>query len=544
MNSLLQNPINHQSPEPGNRTRLLALTIPALAGLFLLISSSMYLSSTAAHLDSKRMAQLLTLLLMIFAAILEPGIRTAFTQQLSRISPWFAYGLLSFFSLGVFSSLIHADSALSLAYSLIEVFMLLSMLVIALIIAACRSLAGDHFDRLIVVLISLLGLAVGFQELVGVSVAWSTGHQFSYDIALTHFAHPRFYNQLQSWTVPLIVALPILFPRQRMAAFFCIAILGLHWFILLMTGSRGSTLAILTALSVTLIFSAGLRTTLARWQLAGILLGVALYSLMFLGPDKGWEPPASPTIMSRPGDENRPMEPATPEPSSDGQNSTDAANPYFNLSLGRPMMHTSGRLALWRIAAEFAREQPWLGIGPMNYACRGPLGRIAHPHNTALQILSEWGMPATLILFALIIGALRHLVPVLKHPPERQFEQQRKLQILLATAILAAGLHAGLSGLFIMPASQMAGTLILGWLLGTIPIKESPPSSYGKQRVALGILLVTLLAGIACSSLAWREIVKMPEYRSRLPLIERALPRFWQLGKACRLHTELTVDQL
>ena len=525
----------------GGRTFLLALLIPALAGLFLLISSSMYLSPTLDILDAKRLVQLGLMLTMVLISLLDPGIRNAFSLQLARIPVAMVLGLLLFFSLGILSGLVNASSALALAYSLLEVFSILLMLMTAFIMAACRSLAGIHFDRLAIAMVTMLGLAVGFQELVGVSVAWSTGHQFSYDIALTHFAHPRFYNQLQSWTIPLIVALPILFSRSRLAGLVCVLALGLHWYILLMTGSRGSTLSLVCAFTVVLVFSPLIRKTLFKWQSAGVLLGVAIYSLMFLGPESGWTPPTASTdvtVMSR-----NAVDASNQASESDdsGRRAVDEPNTYFDLSIGRPMMHSSGRLSLWRDALQYAKEKPILGIGPMNYACQGPTGRVAHPHNFALQIVSEWGLPALLTLLILLVASMQRLVAALRKPYDQDSTTLRKLQIILTTAVLAAGLHAGLSGVFVTPASQMMAALVTGWLFGSFAAGKPLSAKTGRPVVSMGLLTLLLAAGIAGSPLVYHEVKSMPDYRSQLPLIERALPRFWQLGKACQLHTEVAV---
>ena len=174
-----------------DRSTILALAILTLLGLFLFVSSTNYLSNSISQYDAKRLVQMALMHLVILMALLDRGIRLKFATQLDRISPSASVGLLLFFGLGITSSLVNADSLFSLSYSLLDVYMLLLMVAIMLVVASCRSIAGEKFDRLAIALIVLLGLAVGTQELVGVYVAWSAGQQFSYDIALTYFSHPQ-----------------------------------------------------------------------------------------------------------------------------------------------------------------------------------------------------------------------------------------------------------------------------------------------------------------------------------------------------------------
>ena len=81
-------------------------------------------------------------------ALIDPGLRKSFFVQLSRLPRWVSLGMLGFLGLGVISSLYNAHSWRALAYSLADVYLLAMIFVLALVVAACRSLAGTRFYQL------------------------------------------------------------------------------------------------------------------------------------------------------------------------------------------------------------------------------------------------------------------------------------------------------------------------------------------------------------------------------------------------------------
>ena len=112
------------------------------------------------------------------------------------------------------------------------------------LVAACRSVAGPVFDRLCLFLVATLGLVVAFTELTGLIAGWSLGTEFGFEEMLVRFAHPRFYNQLQSWTLPLLAAVPLLFGKTLKHLVIAITLIGLQWAIVMMAGGRGTFIAL------------------------------------------------------------------------------------------------------------------------------------------------------------------------------------------------------------------------------------------------------------------------------------------------------------
>ncbi len=109
----------------------------------------------------------------------------------------------------------------------------------------------------------------------------------------------------------------------------------------------------------------------------------------------------------------------------------------------------------------------------MNFACKGPWDDVGSPHNLALQVLSEWGIPAALIMALISFFSIWVLINVLNFQADNMVPIEN-LRALLISAILAALIHLMVSNLLNSPASQIAGVLIIGWLQGTlrgIPVK-------------------------------------------------------------------------
>ena len=121
---------------------------------------------------------------------------------------------------------------------------------------------------------------------------------------------------------------------------------------------------------------------------------------------------------------------------------------------------------------EDIRQHPLTGIGPMNYVCTSPKP-IGHPHNFPLQLAAEWGIPVAVVSAACCAccGGGRH------HVRQNRFgsPEDNILAGLLLTGLTAAALHACLSGVMVMPASQVTGLLICGMLLGLYPFAPAKP---------------------------------------------------------------------
>ncbi len=437
---------------------------------------------------------------------------------------------------------------MALLYSLAEVSLLSLCLVAVLAVAACRQSVGTVFDQVAIAFIALVGLAVGVQELTGVFAALSAGMEFHPRIALLHFSWPRFYNQVQTWSMPVIAALPLVFPGRPLAKFFCVAVLMLEWYVVIATGARGTMVGLAGALLAAAAFLPAIRKTLIQYQLAGLFGAVLIYALVVFSHQQLLDnQPAAILAGSHPASSA-----AEPGESADQAEDRSAAiqamgdsSGSFNEPLtGQRVWTSSGRIAMWRGTFQDARTHPLLGIGPMNYACTGPLYRAGHPHNFPLQFMDEWGIPAVILLLITAAALFFRLASVLRKPGAA-FVRNAPLAGYFATAMLAAMILACLDGVMTMPASQVTGVLVCGCLLGLLPGRVAKSQSGNTEGgnsqstiKAAAVLTLAIIAAIAFLAFARHEITVAEVRWTQTPVMDRGIPRLWQNGKVCRLYQE------
>jgi len=474
-------------------TKTPALAVVVSFGLYLLITSAFFPLDFLSVFDAKRLLQLVLFAAAMLFAVSWTPLRRATIAQLSRLSPLNRASLALFFLLGTASSL-RLDHP---AYALVDVSMLLVMIMLIGVMAASRELAGRRFDQWAVVLLAAMGFAVAIQEFMGFAVGWVLGSEFSYTQALVHFAHPRFYNHLQTWTIPVLAALPWIFPAKRWIKTVCIALLGLQWFLVIVLAARGTVVSLLAAMVFIALWLPALRRFWLKYQLAGLVTGIVIYSGMLLL--NHWLIP----------------------PSGSGE--------FFAYSVGRPLVNTSGRSMLWRLSIEDAISEPLLGTGPTRYACNSDRLLPAHPHSFPLRIMGEWGIPAFLLLLVVVITLGLGFVRQLKYH-DRAAQTDPPLRAVLATSVLAGAMHAGLSGVLIMPASQVAMILAGGWALSVVgtpqPVRQPAAGRY--------LLLTGMLLALAQLVFALREIPQLPERTAYSANYGPMMPSFWQDGRVCK----------
>lgn len=519
--------------DPGGNLKhpavLISLFVPTLIGIYLFLTSTSYLIPGIWPYDAKRILQFVLLLILFLVPALHGRIRGELGALASSVPGWLRITLFGVFGWGVCSSLINAQSVMHLLNSLMEVALLTALVLGIFVVAACRRIAGRWFDRIAITLITLTGLAIGMQDLVGVAAAHFEGVEFNFYTTLIYFSFPRFYNQVQSWIIPALVVIPLLFTRHRLAYFICFVVLGLQWYIILATGARGSFVSITAAIVFTVIFLPAVRYRLLKWQAFGFTLGAIIYVLVMFSFEA-----AGPSGATGPGPE--PVQQSDFRDSDMGNSGgrlSGGDSSFFKQSMGRPMAHSSGRTWMWSVMVSDARSNPLLGIGPMNYVCVKPYN-FGHPHNFPLQLAAEWGIPVALAACVVFLVLLWHGCQGIRRGVFGKSEDGMIAGLLL-TAVLAAALHSCLSGVMVMPASQVTGLLICGMLLGLYPSapRERPVTPTLRWSFVPGLLLTAGLLG-----LGGYELKTMDERESRMPAKDTGIPRIWQQAKVCRLYTQ------
>ena len=437
---------------------------PFWVGTCLVISPLLFLPlvSGAHFYDNQRLIEIscvaFALVLIGFQLIKGSSIPLLLSRPITLL-------LALFFLLGLVSS----STAYSPRHAFFEWANLLLLFGVAWLVAAEISAKGELLlDKVLM----LCGLACALYLLLEITIYLSllkAGVQPKPAQLIVGFDNYRSFNYVQTISLPMLGLLAARMP-DRGRQFFWWTITALWWMLLFVSAGRGTFVGLTVALAMvwcTLPKAAG------AWCRAMLLAGLAgLMAYLFFYA-------VIPLILG--------LEPFG----------------LFFATADRTMASpTSGRLLLWTRALEMIRENPWLGAGPVHFAHHGrDLQMASSPHNWPLQIASEWGMPALLLLSGVLALAMRKLWQLRKIIAVKD---QATLTAWLVTglAILVDGL---VSGLIVMPTSQLWIALYVGcawgWTHSLSPAVKTidfRPSAVRRAAIILCVLLIiyALVQGI------------------------------------------------
>jgi hypothetical protein len=293
----------------------------------------------------------------------------------------------------------------------------------------------------------------------------------SFDIhgLMNGYANIRFFNQLQVMIVPLLF---ISFFSQKLAKFrrVSIVVLALHWMVLLQTEARGAMLSLILAMSLMLYFlSADTRNKLVISMLQSVLIGICLW-LIFIIAIPYW-------LM-------------------------DSSN--FQIRTG-----SSGRMDLWLYILKSIPERPWLGFGPMSFTwAEGRPLPNAHPHNSVMQLLYEYGVISCIALVTWAVSRVCTRLVHLKKVTDYS-------SIPVTYAVLSALIYSLASGVVVMPMAQ----LVLIFLVA-MQVQYDTPNFY---KIGPLFRMVLFLAVAAAT------FVLLATYKNE-ELLLPFVPRIWING--------------
>ena len=231
-----------------------------------------------------------------------------------------------------------------------------------------------------------------------------------------NFVFRRFFNHTQTWTIPLLTGLLVYLRDKKIYYSLLFLLLSIWWVLVFASGARGTAVAVIIAIAF--IFLKYRETAklygknLLYSALSGILVYIVLYYLIL---------------------------------------------PVDNAGVSLMRTSSSGRMDMWLSAFQMFIDNPVLGVGPYHYAFIETTPTYAHPHNFYLQVLAEWGVISFLALAILLFFFVKWLY---KDFDRENFssldtDNDRYLRMGLCGSILAALIHAGVSGIFHTPMSQM-----------------------------------------------------------------------------------------
>lgn len=403
------------------------------------------------------------------------------TLSVGKLVLWTVAGFLG---LGFLSSL----RAYSLQFALYEWSTSALLVLLAATIAAEFAQNRAAASKTLVTYCAIGCSLYVFNALVGYVSMIVLGIQAHPNDLIVGFDNYRFFNHVQTVSLPFLTLIAIRSGFKESALYRfrygLRTLMVLWWMLLFVTAGRGTLFGVLAGASVTLFFLRRNATIWCRQLLVGALAGLACNWLLYM---------KAPLLFG--------LQPF-------GLLGNVATRTVENVD--------SGRLPLWRLAAEMTTAQPWLGAGPLHFAHLGRFQQIAaHPHNWVLQIASEWGIPALLCLAGLIFVGLKRLIMTARAPDANSPEHLTVLAALLTTgvAIVVDGL---VSGLTVMPASQLWIGLYLGCAWGwTERFNRSLPAMKSRRLNSLtrGCItaFIALLMVLGVYGL-WPAVLDLPKH--------------------------------
>ncbi|MGD8748816.1 MAG: O-antigen ligase family protein [Balneolaceae bacterium] len=333
---------------------------------------------------------------------------------------------------------------------------------------------------------------------------WPQQHKVQYFLhgqllnpdAYLGFSHVRFFNHIQTWTLPLLVFSYLYFREKLIPGFryFLLFFISSWWMLVFAADARGTMLA--SALSLLFVIALFKRKTLEfnKIYLSTVATGLFLYLIFFLIPNFGAR-----EILTRFGD--------------------------------------SGRIAVWLFALKQIVAHPFLGLGPMHFSYMGIHPPWSTPHNFILQSAAEWGIPAVVILVSLVTYGFYKFIKQSQKIVENEEEgNETILRIALTASFSAALMHSMVSGIFNSSLSQLLFTLVGGWMIGEYFLNSSKQLFISREKKSVLITALILLLLGNSLFIGYEVASQIPHLNERQQQFFQKYhdytlyPRFWNQG--------------
>ena len=470
--------------------RFFGILTVSLACLYIVFATSnLSLFNNLGPYNEKRFFQVTLLIFLAACAIIL--FRNNIHTVLNRFPGTVKNLLLLLFLIGIVSSITAENPLLSM----IETGQFSLLFIASLSIAAAYIAAPNESPRIILFSIVTLAFIHTTSVLTAYIAAMTSSYNWHPHDLFLGFSNIRFFNQLQSWTLPLIVVPLILYAQKNKGYFAGILLISACWWLLLLiSGSRGTMLAMAVAMIASLVIYKKDAITWLRLQVIAAIMGITLYTLLFY---------IIPFLL---------------------------AVEISDTSITRSSS-VNARFYLWERAWYFIQQNPFLGIGPMNYACDPQNLIAAHPHNSVLQVATEWGIPAAVItLFIFLYGLYFWIKRNNQSLPEKT-TKSLNIRIALFASLIAGTTHSLFSGVIVMPVSQIMMILTIGWMIG---IHFSSRPQRKKSNITSTLFPCIVIISISFLVIGINQSPPPKEAMEVQNLTaSKFIPRFWQQGKIC-----------
>jgi len=406
-----------------------------------------------------------------------------------------------FFLLGVLGSL----QAFSTARALFEVSIFFLLYVFALQIAREIELGGH---AVLLRLLQAVGAICALHSLkfwVVYITGLAAGTPLEVADFINGFSNVRFFNHTQTPILPLLILLCCITPRASRLRWLWWSLTAYWWMALFAVTGRGTMVGMAAGCIAVALLQRRLAIPYLRTLAISAALGLLGYAVFLV---------AIPLLSG-----------GAPFGAFASMIERTAADPASN------------RLVLWRRATELILAHPWLGVGPMHFAHNaGDLHTGAHPHDWIMQIASEWGIPALLCLCTALALAGKTLLRA-----GSKLQQDARLDQAICSALIAGAaaiLVDGLvSGLFVMPQSQLAVVLYLGCAIGWCRGRAGRiHGNAGTARIrTAGLALLVAGAALCLALVVWPDMqarYRNDPWRPEVAALNQDVkwPRLWLAG--------------
>ncbi len=405
-----------------SRNILQFLVVLTYLALITLSPSVQFINYIEFH-DCQRVIQLLLLGLVLLDGIFIGLNKNSMIPVNNKIR----LGFFALLGLGI-ASTVHSIEP---RYAAIEMTVFAALCYLALFVAR---LYGEYKEKFIKKLTYALWASI-LLYMVSFYTGYVTAMIFKKTLTWPYpfygFSNIRLFQQYQLWSLGLI-SLPLLaFDLKKNIRLWLYFALTCWWVLLFYAASRGVILGWLIAMLMTAVVYKKLAWPFLRMQMISATTGLGSYLILFK---------------------------AIPIWVASATASTVVTSTIFRDTF-------TDRTDLWKVALVMIKNFPSLGVGPMHFYFYNAFG--THPHNSVLQIASEWGLPATLVILAIVGYSFYCWMGKFNaNPLETSTKLKSSLAIILFFTIIANGAYSLVEGVIVMPISQVLMFTMIGLMIG------------------------------------------------------------------------------
>jgi putative inorganic carbon (hco3(-)) transporter len=442
--------------------------------------------------DAQRIGQLILLTLISLTTLCIPHLRQYWLECFFSLAKTIRYALAIILLCAIFS----AWQAKIPHYAFLELSLYSLLFICAIYLAAIMRQKSTQFMLFflaIIVAFAIIYLEKFFIHIMVLAQGLSDFSAVRATGLFPVFSNVRFFGQIQTWTLPVIVLPFLLVKRQDKILRFLFFMLASLWWMLVFVADARSSLVIAVVLGISLpLFYGKAIIVWASVQLSAMLTGYGLYWIIFK------------KILLSNG----------------------------LMALDRLAHLDNPRIWLWQKAWHLFRTHPWLGCGPMHFSYQAnQMG--AHPHNTIFLLLSELGIIVTSVVILITIwGMTKWIQHCRRFLRQSQLYFLQQLHIALTASLLAGLTHSMTSGIAIMPISQLLLVSVFACCYGLYRQHNSTlaPTVTFARKICISIFILGTLFTLAWSLQDDLSPIKRAHSLQLNYPGSYMRPRFWQQG--------------